>query len=974
MRRTAILIGVVVLAAAGLAWWFLREPTEAPIVSAPSQVQDAPFQFAATDPEDVFDAGVGRVSGRVVAGDDQAPVAGVRVRLYAEVPEIERLECGQCQLPVLSCDDPFTVSKVIKGIREGSIHVPLAVAETLSADDGTFSFEGVPLGGQVYAVQGQRSALSPADTEELLLLLEDATKHEVRVTDDEGAPLTGATVTVYSPLEGTLVVRRPNAEGRVTFDSLERTDWVFAEQPGLLTAGQYLESAEDLVLSPPRTLVIRTRMGGQPIDTDITIDLHRQERKLRTVDGLLRLEGLPRGFHTVGAGNDQLSGAPRSVELSQLVTEIDFELRRGAKLLVTVVTPEGDPLAQVNGALSGIDVDLNAEASDGALLILGPVPEGEYTLSVTAPGMVTVTQVVDLKPGESSKEITLRAAPKLQGTVRNAEGKPVPSARIGAFEGSEEIAVALADDDGAFELEFQYSGTFLLRAEETRQGTVELKAPVPGPPVALTLDAKGVLEVEVFDFDGTPVPPDLMVRGENDQALRWIEANEDASMVGRAAGLASGTYVLEKVVPNRLPLHAKAEVVEGRVTRLKLHLETGVTLSGRVVDHLGKPLEGVAVLAEGRADSVQSDVEGRFTMAGVEPGEVIVFAADATGSESDKLKVTAPASELVLTLRELPRVSGRAVDEAGVAVHPFLVNGETVSSADGRFDVPAPGRALDVSAEGYISVYISEVARDVGDVVLKRESLVEGDVVDVEGKPVSGASVMAVDEALSTTTDANGRFKLMISNDKPQAVVASRGALAGRAMVEKGRPMHLVMQKGTTVVGKVVDRSGRPTPTLVTATSLGAPRPQEFNTDENGRFEVDLSQGLWVFTTRANRLSRGVEVRGERLELTLGEEPGSCGAVVRSTKVIDGLWFLSAPLAEDEGPWDQVTHVPGSIEVPVPQPGLEVSVRGVPCGRYTLAASIENFVTTVPLDLRAPGQVVEVTPPVLSAAPEERAP
>jgi hypothetical protein len=979
MRKVLALIALVVLVTGGLVWWLLLEPESpsSPVADAPvtTPLEDPPFALSGGE-EGATDAGVGRVSGRVV--DEQGnPVEGARVRVYAERSELERLECGVCHLSVSECDDPSTVRKLIQGLRDGTIHASVPFAETLSAADGTFVFESVPRGGEVYAVLGERSAMGFSDNEGIDLLLEPPLSQSVLVVNGLGAPLPGVTVMVYSPREGTLTPHTSNADGVVTITALDHGSYVFAEREGSLPVGQLLMGAEQLMLSAPHTLIVRTRMGAQLVDAEVTIDLHHEARKLRTEKGLLRLEGLPQAYYTVAVASDALAAASQSVELLEPETQLDFQLRKGAKLLVTVLSPTGDPLEVVSGSISGIDGDASADAEQGALLILGPVPEGEYTLSLSSDGMVPVSRVVDLKPGETTLEVTMRAAPKLTGRVVTSDGKPVAQARVSAFEEDQEIAVSITGDEGEFELEFQYPGQFELRAEATRDGVAKAKTSVPGAPVTLTLEAKGVLEVEVFDADGTALEPDVLVRSEKDNSVRWVETDEASGKVGRVAGLPTGSYVIEKKLPERMPLHAQVEVVEGRVAHLKLKADLGATVRGKVVDHLGKPVAQASVVVSTRPDVTQTGDDGQFELKGVPPGPADVFGTHPSGAETNKLQITAPAQNLVLTVPEIARVTGRVVDEKGGAVLAFEANGQKVTASDGRFDVTAPSHTLDVWAEGYVSAFLTTAEGDVGDVVLKRQPEVEGEVIDVEGRPIGGANVQGSIDAIPITTDANGHFKLPINSEDPQDVIATRGSMSGRAPYRPGAVLRIVMSKGTTVVGKVIDATGKPVPTFVSAVSRDNSRPIEIDTDENGRFQLELSQGIWMFSSRSNRAARAVDVKGDRLELTLGDDASACSAVVRSTKTIDAVWFLTGPASESDGPWDLVNRQPGSVEVPVSTPSLEVVARSIPCGRYTLAASVENIVTSMSVELRQQGQVIEVVPtlaPEAPEAPEERAP
>ncbi len=960
MRKLwVLLVGVVVLGTGCLIWWLTFDPEVTPeVIAADDRAASLGQPFVhANEGDDAVDAGTGRISGSVLSAE-YTPVEGAKVRLYARGAELEELECGLCHVPVLDCEDTATVSRVIQRLREGSVHPPPILVEVTTGADGTFVFEDVPLDGEVVALVGKLSAATVSDGEELVLVLAAPLVEQVRVADFEGKPVLNARVTLYSPRDGTLVEKRVDAEGTVQLESSDHRAWFFAESEGTLPAAHRLGMGGEVVLLPPRTLIIRTMLGGKPADADVEITLHGEPRKLRSKDGVLTLEQLPFAYYAVKVGSEELVAAEQGAELVEPITELVFELRRGAKLVVTVVSSSGEPLGSVNGFLSSSDTNASNDANDGALLILGPVPEGEYTLNLTSEGMVGIERSIDLEPGETTLEVVMRSAPKLAGLVVGPDGKPAVMTRVAAWEGDQEIALGLTDDDGHFEVELHYPGTFLLKAEDPRVGVGEATAVAPGPPVTIRLVARGVLEVEVFDADGVQLPCDVTVRSEKDQSMKWVD--DDEGKVGRLAGLAEGFYFVEKTVPERLPLSQKVEIVDGKVTRVALKAERGASISGKVVDHLGKPVEQAVVGVNGQQSVTAAD--GRFEVKGVAPGSVAIFAVGPAGGETPTQQVNAPAAELVLTLPLVARVTGRVVDQAGVPVATFDANNERVKSDTGRFDVPAPNHSLDVWAEGYAMAFVTPAEGDVGDVVVKKEPVVEGDVVDGEGKPVSGATVMATVDLTPVSTDAAGRFKVTLSSEDPQEAVATRGAMSGRTQLRVGALAHIVMERGTSLSGKVVDPTGKPVPTRVTAVSRVTTRPMEIATDENGRFEFDLPQGVWLFSTRFNRVQRAIDVRGPKMEVTLGEEAGACGISLRSSRPIDALWLLTVPIADEQGPWDLVGTAAGSVEVPVSVAAREINARGLPCGRYTLAASIENVVTSAPLELRSAGQRVEIEP------------
>lgn len=980
MRAALIVIAVVVVITGVLTWWLLREPSvttpTGPVDAQPLDERPAEFKHAERDGEEAFDAGVGRVTGRVLAGAD-VPAPGARVRAYATDLELSKLECGVCELPVFSCGHHTTVRKLIDGIRAQAWPKPQPIAETIAGPDGAFTFEALPLDALLYATQGERSVEEWVDPEAPTeLLLNEPNKREVIIFDaSQSKQLAGIKVSIFEPYEGVLREERSDAEGHLTIASSDPWAWVFIDEPGSLPVGQPLEGLSQFTLSGPKTLIVHTVMGGQPVETDVSLMIHRQERKFRTKDGVLRLDSLPLDYYTVTVGSEALAASEQSVELIDAVTELTFELRRGARVLVTAVSATGEPLEYVHGSLQGNDGNAAADAENGALLIIGPVPEGEYTLSIDARDMVTVTRQLDLHPGDTNVEVTLRVAPTVRGKVLLPDGKPAHDVRVSALESDTETALDFVGEDGTFTLSLQYPGAYTLRAQSNRDGIAEAKITVPCDPVTLTLDAKGVLEVELFDFDGTKLNPNFIVRSPGNQ-VNWINGGDEAEgMIGRLAGLETGSYTLEREIEDRVPMKKTVEVVSGKTTRVTFKADKGVSVAGRVIDAEGKPVANAIITVTDRAETTTTNEAGEFEKSGLTAGMVELRAIHENGAETEPVKVKAPSRDVVLKFAAVEFVTGRAVDEKGNPVTSFEANEVHVDATDGRFRVPAPSKTLDVWADGYVSVYLTVAQGDVGDVVLRKTPIVEGDVTDGEGKPVSGATVMGSADQGGVVTDANGRFKLSIQSDEAQDLIATRGPLSGRVPLKVGTTPHIVMTRGTTVIGHVVDSSGKGIPSVVTAVNQSVLRPLELDTDENGRFQAELARGVWLFSSRSFRASKAIEVTGERMEITIGEEAGACGAIIHAEKPIDSVWFLARPMQPSEGPWEVVGRVPGSMEVPIATPSTTVTARGIPCGHYEIAASIESMVTSIQAEVRQPQQPIELPLPMIMLVPgDEEAP
>lgn len=272
---------------------------------------------------------------------------------------------------------------------------------------------------------------------------------------------------------------------------------------------------------------------------------------------------------------------------------------------------------------------------------------------------------------------------------------------------------------------------------------------------------------------------------------------------------------------------------------------------------------------------------------------------------------------------------------------------------------------LDLYAAGLTPTFLEGAKGDVGDVVLKRVSELEGVVLEPAGQPLGGASVVAEGEGVPVVTDAAGRFKVPTSLEGPVKLFATRGAFSGAAVATPGaRDVRISLQPGTKVLGRVLRPPGQRAVTRVRATPLlDGSRAVELDTDEAGRFEVELAQGLWLFTTRGAAGERTLELRGDRQEVTLGDDGTGCGLVLSATGLVAQLLLLPGVVPADAVPSEYFRATSGSIPVPVRPPSRQLSVSGLPCGRYELSAVIDGSFVRQRLDLHAAAQAVTLAPP-----------
>ncbi len=965
--RGALLVAALGALALG-GWWLTRVDEGS---GSPAPGGEGPQAFVRSEPDELtsLDAGVGRVSGQV-RREDGSVVVGAQVLVFAGPPPTEVLECGICHEGVLDCAAPQTVAQVLEGLRAGHLRRGAPTHRTTTDARGAFVIDLAPLRRELLVLTPEGTARAETDAAPLALLLDEpapSASRVVSVRDLHGAPVAGARVTVLFERTGGLAEYGTDAEGRLSLPSPPGEAWLAAEAAGYLpTAGR---GRTELVLAPPLTLIVKTLLAGQPVDADVELDAHLAVPRLRTRGGVLRLEGLAPRLVSVRASTPELVAAEKLVELSAVETEVTFELLKGAKVFVTVMSDTGAPLDEVSGGLSGVAnaVTVGGSVEQGAPLVLGPVPEGEYELSVSSVGRVTATRTVDLRPGETSLEVRLRATNVVTGRVVDALGAAVENAHVELLDEQLDLAGVFTQRDGTFEVEVDQPGTFTLIATHAAGGVAERTVTVNGPAVTLTLQPRGVIEAEVFELDGQPIDAALVVRS----AERVVGVLEPVpgSHVARRAGLGPGRYVVTLSLPERLPVRWELDLREGETARRRVQLEAGHSVSGRVVGPTGSPVEQVSLFASDHDGMAATDAEGRFELKGLAAGPLELYGIGSRGAMTDTVKVTAPARDVVLTLQGARRVKGRVVDERGAPLAGVDVNDEQVTGPDGRFEVQVAGGSLTLFLSGYVLETLEPPADDVGDVVLRRPPQIEGEVVDAEGRPVPGALVRSTNDGVATATDAAGRFKLELTEGVECELVASRGGQFGRATARVGARVRVQLARGTRVFGRVVKAGGGGLVTTVSVAEPSAPSAmQELETDGEGRFEVSLPAGVWTFTPRTDRVSRAFDVRGERLELVLGDEASSCGLHVTAPEPI--FAFSLVPAASAGAPSDEV--VGGSLDFSGRRPERSVSARAVPCGDYVAVALLRVGLVRQPVSVREKAQplALDLSRLVVDDAPE----
>jgi protocatechuate 3,4-dioxygenase beta subunit len=513
-----------------------------------------------------------------------------------------------------------------------------------------------------------------------------------------------------------------------------------------------------------------------------------------------------------GAHGQPLAGA--RVTLSPLLSA--FERQR----LGIAGTPTPEPIAKT--------------VSDAAGTFTLTAPDaGMWTVRIEAAGAVPCE--IDLVPLLEAVELPafLTETAKADDTagldvrVVDGQGRPVPAARVTA----EPAVPAGSADFWRPALRRGDTGADgRLRLPRRRDERLKLRASVAGFPLAESEagEASAVLrlatalprDVLVRGADGQPVAGALVAAAAGDTAAALTDEGGHARVFSRAKTIRPLAWTADGRRATAAPLPPDADPATPRTILLPSLPDR---LSGQVVDRLDRhPLAGALVWPrQDPAGWVRADARGGYALA--------PFAATAG------------------TAGMAPPTVGRTALAAAAPSH-----------LPAELAVPPPGRG--------------ERALRVPTFALEPAVAAEGTIVDAAGKPLAGAyvsaSAAASDPTLARTvrvrTGPDGHFALRpLAPAEPHTLFATLlGFVPAKLTLAEQKPLtvrsglRLVLRRGTTLSGRVIDGRGQPVAAavvvLATSSATAGTRLERTTADAAGHFAVEgLPAGELDLTVRA---------------------------------------------------------------------------------------------------------------------------
>lgn len=654
--------------------------------------------------------------GRVVGPNDQ-PVAGARV-VVRPAPAGDRMAMMMRMFRSADDDQREAAADV-----NGRFEIPDLPA-------GTFELTARGSGYAPITVPGLEIPAGGGATDLGTVMLVQGVALEGFVVDPKGRPVEGAEVFVAEATGDIIPRGRPDStpaavtgqDGFFRVDDRRAGETVNVDvrRPGFAAGGApgVLAPTEEpvrIVLKPTSAVegrvvdadgkaVAGARVALVPTEPTamsrgfMMFSTSGTRNALSADDGSFRLEDVAPGPVELRA---EAAGKQTGV-LSNLEVASGQDLKGVEVVLATAAVVEGRVLAS-GRPVPGAEVQIvEPDMGRGTRFFMAPMAtsdgDGYYRLDGVAPGTRTVqvehkshskaVRELEVRAGANSLDISLEKGAEVSGRVVDADGRPVPSARVLLYEGNRfwDLPSATSGADGSFTLEGVADGTYRVKAEKEgfaggEGEEVTVAGSVGGVEVKLSTGGAIVGQLKGLDFTEL-------------SQVRVMTLGFAGSRTGRVSP--DGSYRIDNVGPgeHRVSASVRGErEAEGKVilepgeteVRLDLDFVEGLVLTGRVTRN-GEPATGYVVTLEGPSERLlDTDHEGRFRFDGLEPGryELAVMSRRMEGAHKETLELTRD-DEIEIRLATAA-LTGRVVDSSDRSP----VSGATVSllAAEGDEDM-----------------------------------------------------------------------------------------------------------------------------------------------------------------------------------------------------------------------------------------------------------------------------------------------
>jgi hypothetical protein len=583
---------------------------------------------------------------------------------------------------------------------------------------------------------------------------------------------------------------------------------------------------------------------------------------------------------------------PLVVELTAAPLPADVGERDGV-LDVVVTAAEGDklPLASATvrafAILDGRAHDAGETTTDATgRATLKRLPHAEHWIVAESAGHARASQMVVIVSGSRRLDLELGREHELDVEVRTEQGTGIPSAEI-EVRGTDPFPIgARTDEHGRARIGRLGEGPYAVTVRAPGFEEVTRRRVAEGPPCIVTLGRQGALLVKVTSDTGQPVAhARVLVASPSLWPARVAETTADGSV--RIGGIDPGSYALRSVQGTRVStIELGVSVTRGEEKVVELRLAPGVMVSARIVDAIED--EGIARARVTLAESGLSpfpiegltDKQGRVVLGPIVQGSasLAVRAEGFVAKGAVRIDDPVPA-EVKIALVKGGSLIGRIVDTRGYAVDgatirvvgtdlegmPIDEDPQRASFSDAHFAASLAGPRPLVPA--------GELGVMPGPVPSIPHGLAAG--LALAGSGLGNASGARAVDGEPWVSGRDGRFKaspippgrVRALVRHPQFVEAMSDVVA--LFSEKEATVEVVLSRGGTLEGRVVDVRGRPVPGAhVTALATRGSLERITRTGSDGSFAfAALPEALTILVSR----DEDVAQVAARLEVSIPE-------------------------------------------------------------------------------------------------------
>ena len=484
--------------------------------------------------------------------------------------------------------------------------------------------------------------VAPNDTSNINFTLQRGGSISGKVVDESGNPISNAMVTAYiiedenlfissnfgeTDTQGNYIIRDLiNGKYRI---KVKASGWADQEYSTYVIVNSPDDTSQiNFTLHPGGSIsgTVSDEQGNPIVNADVNA-LPVNDNSLwyyshTDANGKYFITGLESGDYIVYAQSNgwiqQQKEDPVNVTVPQKVENINFTLKKGASISGQVLDDHGQPVVQASVYLTLIQTPSyrysGSITDDNGNYVIQSIPSGSYEVQVSADGWIFQRyfhSVEVVAPSDISNiNFTMQRGGRVSGHVLNEQGQPIVKANVYIF--STQIPSnyysSTTDDTGNYTIQSLPSGKYEVNVSangwirQKYSDWVEVLAPNDTGNINFTMPRGGSISGQVLDEQGQPIVKANVYIFSKQIPYDSYSGTTDDTGNYVIQSLPSGSYGIN-VNANGWIRHTYSNRVEvlapNDTNNINFTMLRGGSISGRVVDNNGKPINYATVYVSG---------------------------------------------------------------------------------------------------------------------------------------------------------------------------------------------------------------------------------------------------------------------------------------------------------------------------------------------------------------------------------------